>query len=138
MTGHLFVGTLLFQLFSPEYFGGGFVWMRLKWWRVTQLLLQKWLYGYTLSIDGVSQGLLYSANLKTYMDFYDFLNQVLSMFLDGGLKLYEIHMRYKFCILIMFPLIRYFKVIWDLNCTVKRTCLLYNLALVSFASSISI
>jgi hypothetical protein len=38
------LGTRLSQLFLPEYHGGGFVWMRLKWWRVLLLLLLlKWL-----------------------------------------------------------------------------------------------
>jgi hypothetical protein len=52
MGGHLVADFLLFQLFLPEYSGGGFVWMRLKWWRVMLLLPLKWLFGYMLSIIG--------------------------------------------------------------------------------------
>lgn len=49
-----------------------------------------------LSIAGALQGLPYNADLMTYMDFWDSLKQVLSTSLDGGLKLFEIHTRYKF------------------------------------------
>lgn len=68
--------------------------MRLKWWSAMLLLPRKWLFGYMLSIVGALQGLLYNANWTTYLDFYDFLKQVLLMSLGGGLKLYEILMRY--------------------------------------------
>jgi hypothetical protein len=52
MTSHLVADTLLFQLFLPEFSGGEFVWMRLRWWRVMLVLQQKWLCDYMLNIVG--------------------------------------------------------------------------------------
>lgn len=65
--GHVVIGILLFQLFSPEYFGGGFAWMRLKWWRVMLPLRRKWLTDCLLGTVGVLQGLQYKGNLMTCM-----------------------------------------------------------------------